>query len=192
MDILELLSQLLRPWSYLKIKAKGKACFDWGVPLSTALALSIFAFYAGSAVSFFGEAGLVEKIVYFLQGLPGFFIAALAAVATFNRGDLDALMAGEPPTLVSVKRGHKVICSLTRRRFLCALFSFLTAQSLLITVLGIFSVTFSAWIVNFTPSDMMNLARTFGLFVFLFLLCQLLSVTSLGLYYLGERMHVPD
>lgn len=192
MDIVGLLSQLSRPWAYLRINARGKALFDWIVPLFLGAALSVLVIQAGPAVVVFGDSGLISKITGFLQGLPGFFIAALAAVATFNRDDLDALLPAPTPTMVVSKKGQSVPLELTRRRFLCALFAFLTAQTLLITCAGIFSTSLAAWVISVTPDSLLVSVKAFGTFFFVFLLCQLLSVTSLGLYYLGDRIHVPD
>lgn len=94
--------------------------------------------------------------------------------------------------MVVTKRGKSVPLELTRRRFLCALFSFLTAQSLLITCLGIFSSAMSAWVLGQVPHEILQIVRGAGTLIFLFALTQLLSVTCLGLYYLGDRIHIPD
>lgn len=192
MDILGILSQLLRPWSYLKISARGKVWFDLIVPLVLTAVISTLVLQAGAAVKVFGAGGLVQQITSFLQSLPGFFIAALAAVATFNRDDLDSLLPAPTPTMVVTKRGKSVPLELTRRRFLCALFSFLTAQALLITCIGIFSTAMTPWVVDYFPMGSLQNIKAVGTFLIIFLLCQLLSVTSLGLYYLGDRIHIPD
>ena len=192
MDILGLISQLLRPWAYLRINASGKAWFDWIVPFVAAVALSAIILQAGETVAVFNEGGLVRQITGFLQNLPGFFIAALAAVATFNRDDLDSLLPAPTPTMVVTKRGHSFPLELTRRRFLCALFAFLTAQTLLIICMGIFATSLAAWVVQAAPPALLCSIRGAGTFLFMFLLSQLLAVTSLGLYYLGDRIHVPD
>lgn len=192
MDFFRVLSQIGRPWAYLRVSAHGKAVFDWLVPSILALAIVSLLCAAGDSVSMFGEGGVFRQLTSFVQGLPGFFIAALAAVATFNRDDLDKLLPAPTPTMVVLNRGQAIPLELTRRRFLCSLFAFLTAQSLLITCVGIFSSSLALWVVEVIPSGLYAVVRAVGGYLFLLLLCQLLSVTCLGLYYLGDRLHLPD
>jgi len=192
MDFMRVIGQITRPWAYFQVKAEGKAVFDWYVPLLAALLLSILVHFAEPKVSVFGDSGLVADLISFIQSLPGFFIAALAAVATFNRDDLDTLLPAPTPTMIVQSRGQAVPTLLTRRRFLCALFSFLTAQSLLITCGGIFAYNISPWVISVAPVDWLLWIKIVGGFVFFLLLAQLLSVTCLGLYYLGDRLHLPD
>lgn len=192
MDFIAVASQLLRPWAYYSIDAEGKRVFDWVVPVLIAATVSIAFFLGEPQISIFGDDGLVADLTTFIQGLPGFFIAALAAVATFNRDDLDTLLPAPTPTMLVVKRGKPVPLELTRRRFLCALFAFLTAQSLLLTCAGIFAANLSPWLIQALPFAWLVLFKVAGGFLFLLLLAQLLSVTCLGLYYLGDRLHLPD
>jgi hypothetical protein len=55
-----------------------------------------------------------DRLLGFIQNLPGFFIAALAAVATFGRADLDALMPGKPPRVSILYHGRPTEVELTR------------------------------------------------------------------------------
>lgn len=192
MDFLSVLIQLSRPWTYLKISSKGKPIFDWLVPVVVAGLITLMLHFAVGKVSIFGAGGLVHQLTGFVQSLPGFFIAALAAVATFNRDDLDTLLPAPTPTMVVLNRGRPVPLELTRRRFLCSLFSFLTAQSLFVTCAGIFGSGLAEWVVGMIPGDLVQQVRLAGAFVYLLMLLQLLSVTCLGLYYLGDRLHLPD
>lgn len=192
MDFLAIVSQLVRPWAYYSIDAKGKYVFDWAAPLLASTLVALVIYFAEADLSVFGDEGLISDLTAFVQSLPGFFIAALAAVATFNRDDLDTLLPAPTPTMVVVKRGRTNRLELTRRRFLCALFSFLTAQSLVVTVVGVFAVNLASWVLDVAPHDAWIALKVFGGFLFFLLLAQLLSVTCLGLYYLGDRLHLPD
>jgi hypothetical protein len=192
MGFLRVLMQLLRPWAYLRIHAQGKIVFDWIVPAVMATIAAAMLALAGREVSVFGDNGVISKMTGFVQNLPGFFIAALAAVATFNRDDLDSLLPAPTPTMVVLNRGLPVPLELTRRRFLCALFAFLTAQSLAVTCMGIFAVSFSSWVVQSLQANVVPFCKIACGFLYLLLLAQLLSVTCLGLYYLGDRLHTPD
>lgn len=187
-----MLGQLLRPWSYLRIKADGKWWFDWAIPgVLSALFLAVVV-VAGMDLNVYGDSGLVAKMTGFVQSLPGFFIAALAAVATFNRNDLDELIPEPSPTLVVFQRGHSRESRLTRRRFLCALFSFLTGQSIALTCLGILLISFAPWLKGAFSIEVLAYIRNSGVFVYILCLFQLISVTCMGLYYLGDRLHLPD
>lgn len=192
MDILRIAAQLVRPWAYLRIKARGKHIFDWWLPVGAALLSAVVVGLAGQSVSVFGAEGLVRQITGFVQSLPGFFIAALAAVATFSGDNLDELLPEPTPTLVESRRGRNTDVALTRRRFLCSLFAFLTVQSFALAIVGIFSTSLSPWVMTVVPSVVLSEVRTLGCGVLLFVLWQLLSVTCMGLYYLGYKIHLPS
>ena len=66
---------------------------------------------------------LIISILSFIQILPGFFIAALAAIATFNRLDLDKIMPHPAPTINIERNGGKEEIDLTRRRYLTLMFN---------------------------------------------------------------------
>jgi hypothetical protein len=70
-----------------------------------------------------------------LQILPGFYIASLAAIATFNKGNMDQYMPEPTPTVNVRVRGHSLPIRLTRRRMLSLLFGYLSFLSLLLFLL---------------------------------------------------------
>lgn len=82
----------------------------------------------------FGDHGIVQGVNGLLQILTGFYIASLAAVATFNKQSMDEVMPGEPP-IVDVRGGK--IEQLTRRRFVCSMFGYLAFISLFVYLIGI-------------------------------------------------------
>jgi hypothetical protein len=47
-------------------------------------------------------------ILGFVQVLPGFYIAALAAIATFNKTDIDKIMAAPAPKIDIFIHGKSV------------------------------------------------------------------------------------
>lgn len=131
--------QLLRPFSYLKIVHEDKWIYDWLVPTVFTVLTLVFCYLLVPVDDISGSTGLVAGLVGFIANLPGFFIAALAAVATFNKNDIDELMAN-PPKIEIIHHGNPLMVEMTRRRFLCVLFSYLTAISIIIVVLGKFSL----------------------------------------------------
>ncbi|WP_205960273.1 MULTISPECIES: hypothetical protein [Pantoea] len=187
--------QLLRPFGYLTIKkVKGKSLYDWIVPLIfSIISLLLISFSHGGIQLAVGDGGLVSKLTGFISNLPGFYIAALAAIATFNRAGIDKLLisnnnsgSSQSPYIVvkDVKSNGipmKIEVEITRRVFLCLLFSFLTAESI---ILVIFSFLFS-----FLLLPAAHYLSFIYLTVFIFVFWQLIVSTFFGLYYLGDRIH---
>ena len=88
---------LLRPLSYLSIEHKQKWIVDWVYPLifavlSTAL---LFGLKKYGNIPLYADGAVIAKILGFVQGLPGFYIAALAAIATFKEKAEDLLAKPE-------------------------------------------------------------------------------------------------
>jgi hypothetical protein len=144
------------------------------------------------SVSLYAEGGLISKILGFVQNLPGFYIAALAAIATFNRVDIDRTMPAPAPRIDIVVQGKKVPIELTRRRFLCSMFAFLTAENLVIVAMAIFAQALCGAVkAKVGGCYHLWLSGTF-LFVFLLLFWQMMITTFWGLFYLGDKLHQPD
>ena len=185
--------QLLRPFDYLKITHSEKWKFDWLIPGVIALsAAALYAVLRGNIVMY-GERGAVERILSLVQILPGFYIAALAAIATFGRNDIDREMPPPTPTVEIRVGGIPNTIPLTRRRFLCFLFAFLTAESLSVWIIGsagmllapLVAGTYSAYLIG-GAFDVVFAAIVF------FMFSQMIVITFMGLYYLGDRLHQPD
>ncbi|EKN4772875.1 hypothetical protein [Yersinia enterocolitica] len=188
----ELLFHLVKPFGYLNIKGiNGKKTYDWYIPFVLML-LSIGYFYLLKIpfTDLSKENGFIKTVASFITSLPGFYIAALAAIATFNREQIDYPLIGENGApfidIVVTKENGKIVNSqeeLTRRLFLCMLFSFLTALSIVIIMLNAFiSPVLAAY-----PSFLLHFSYSC---IFIFLTWQLLVTTFFGLYYLGNRIHM--
>lgn len=177
--------QLTRPLSYLAIKHDDKWIYDWLVPTIFTI-ITVFSTYLLIPIKdVLSSTGLISSITDFIANLPGFFIAALAAVATFNKHDIDELMSN-PPKIEILHHGHPQMIEMTRRRFLCVLFSYLTAISIFLVIVSRFGLY-----VSITGYSFVFLAWA-GISIFFFLLWQMIIATILGLYYLGERLHTPQ
>ena len=192
MPILSVFSHLGKPFGYLFIKGiSGKAAYDWVAPiLLTSITAVLFILLKIPVKDLFDDNGFIKSIVSFISNLPAFYIAALAAIATFNRAEIDLpLISNERNASIEIKvtkENGKVVNSeevLTRRLFLCMLFSFLTALSIVIIILNaIFSP-----LINVYQNSIVLMVYTV---VFTFLVWQLLVSTFFGLYYLGNRIHM--
>ena len=189
-----MLRHLFRPFAYLQIHHESKWKVDWGLPLLLALltVCGVAALRINGPVVVFSDTGLIAKCLSFVQSLPGFYIAALAAIATFNRPDIDKVMPGSPPNMKVRVRGVSVAIDLTRRRFLCVLFAFLTAESLILIILGIIGSSTSEAIKSLIPSAVQSVVAALYAFIFAVLFWQMIVASFWGLYYLGERLHQPD
>ncbi|WMN55858.1 hypothetical protein NI390_02185 [Vibrio fluvialis] len=126
---------------------------------------------------------LIKDINGFLGNLPGFFIAALAAIATFGNARIDKEVKGVRVKLKDATGEYKPF-PVSRRRFLSSMFSYLTSMSFLI-VIG----THIALRVSFDGVEVQQLMNWVGFSIFFFVVWQLLLTSFLGLYYLGERLH---
>jgi hypothetical protein len=118
-----------------------------------------------------------------------FFIAALAAIATFQRTSSLIWLASATLEEFDESEGRDKPTPLTRRRFLCFLFG-----NLAFLALALFTITAAALIVK--PSIMTAIAsnyipwvRAMAAFLLLFGFWHLLSISLLGLYYLTDRLH---
>lgn len=191
-----MLLDLVRPFAYLTIRHPGRLplAINWLVPvvLAASTLAACTAMATDTPFNVFGDSGLISRVLGFVQGLAGFYIAALAAIASFNSPHMDTLMPGTPPTLRIKYNTKASVVKLTRRRFLSAMFAFLTASSLVITALSIAALTFAGPLKSIIPMQAQPWFVWSFCSVYLVALFQLMSVTFWGLYYLGERVHTPD
>ena len=189
-----MLRHLLRPLSYLSIDHKSKWKVDWLYPFILAIisAALIFGAKRLGPVSLYADGAMIAKILGFIQGLPGFYIAALAAIATFNRTDIDKTMPAPAPKIDIMVQGRSVAIELTRRRFLCSMFAFLTAESFVIIVLAIFAQSLYTPLKAFIHDSLQIWASGLFILIFFLLFWQMIIASFWGLFYLGDRLHQPD
>lgn len=184
---------LLRPFAYLNIRHDSRMplLMNLLLPLLVAGAIVVGLFLVPGAINFFGSQGLIDRLLAFIQTLAGFYIAALAAVSSFNSPHLDRPMPHPAPKVKIRYNGGMEEVELTRRRFLTLMFSYLTALSFLFSMLAIAALVLAPTISAALPSVSVYL-RWIALMAFIFAAAQLAIVTFWGLFYLGERMLTPD
>ncbi|UKE69357.1 hypothetical protein K8O61_18340 [Xanthomonas cerealis pv. cerealis] len=163
---------------------------DWLYPTIFALLSTAFLWKFGRPGLIAGQSGLLDRLIIVCSILPGFYIAALAAIATFNRPDIDAVMPDPTPTLKVEIGGRPNVIDLTRRRFLAYLFAFLCWESIALLVACVFAGVAAAGIME-ALGAYASLAKYTFLSVLLLLFWQLVFATCLGLYYLGDRLNRP-
>lgn len=183
---------LFSPFSYLKITWErgltSKRFFDIGLPiilsLITVILLILLRFNIENGTNIFNN-----DITYYLSGffqtIPGFYIAGLAAIATLNSDNMDVYMTDPCPKL----NGEKV----KRRLFLAQLFSYLTIGSLILFILTLIG-RFAASINILQGVSVFTYYFTYAIFslIYFYFFWQIMVLTCLGLYYLGEKIHYND
>nr|DAF87112.1 MAG TPA: hypothetical protein [Phage sp. ctHEp8] len=168
-------SKLFAPLNYLRIKHSEKYWFDFILPVFFSIVILAATNALDTNINFLGDNGVIQLVNAILQILAGFYIASLAAVATFSRPEMDNVMQGIAPQL----KGKP----LTRRVFVTHLFGYLAFMSIFLYFLGGI-----AKMINLTTPLAHYLVLALE-FIYLALLFNILFVTSLGLFYMIARIH---
>ncbi len=180
-NVLGIAKQLLSPFSYLtKFEHGAKSWYNFWYPLLfTVLTIPfLFVFIGQSSIP-----SVIRDINNFIANLPGFFIAALAAIATFGNARIDDEIGGVKVKVLDSTGDLKPL-PVSRRRFLSSMFSYLTALSMFVVV-----ATNIALRIHFESTQLQHVVNFMGFTAFFFALWQLILTSLLGLYYLGERLH---
>ena len=185
-----LIGQLLKPFGYLAIQHPYKWVVDWLYPCILAL-ITITLIIQLSDISKLTEPnGMIAMLLSFVQSLPGFYIAALAAIATFGRLDIDDILPEPTPKVVVKLRGRENTIDLTRRRFLAMLFAFLTGESIAIVIFCIGLISFGTAVNGYSHSNIQigHYLYVFAIFMLFVFIYQMILATFWGLYYLGYKL----
>jgi len=186
---MNVLSILIRPLNYLRITHSQKIHWDITIPLFLAILATLILSILPEKVQVFKEGGLIQEVNSLIQILAGFYIASLAAVASFNGSNLDEEMLGEPVQL-SVKRGgRRLTLNLTRRLFLCSLFGYLAYMSILIYFLGVSANLLVENFIVIAPASVFGISKVVFVFVYLSVFFNVMIATLIGLYYMADRIH---
>lgn len=182
MMIGEALRVVFSPLGYLRARNSTKNYWDFILPGIVAAGTVLLFISPSLRITVFGEKGFVHGVNELIQILVGFYIAALAAVASLANPTLDEGIAGEP-----IKLDNR---ALTRRQFLCLAFSYLSLLTIFIYGVGLGSNLVAETVRAATPATVFPYIRgAFGA-LYGFAIAQLALITSVTLYYLGEKIHV--
>lgn len=193
--------QILAPCKYLFIRSgasptQSKLAYDFIIPGFLTAATAGACIALGVPLSIAKIAGFVSGLSTLLALLIGFYMAALAAVATFHREGIDNLLRGDDAILMvrNPEGGKKKPKKLSYRQFISYLFGYLSLLSLSLYILLIFLD--KAWPMISTKLESREI---FGIQANLFIeppifiattfaTWQLLIVSMLGIYFLAERI----
>jgi len=179
--MLAVLRQLITPLDYIKIKSAGseKVLLDIYFPLIFAIISCVGMSAYPSVVPMLGDHGFVANLNGLLQTLTGFYVGALAAVATFPNPTMDQ------KTDNLFLDGDLVV----RRLFIAKLFAYLAFVAFALYLVGLF-VSLPSYVLHGIGNPLLKKwVRVAGVFIYLFAFWQMLTVTLLGLYYLCDRIH---
>lgn len=186
-----MLSMLLYPFKYIGISWESpnssrnqKLWIDFYLPIL--MSVSAFVIWMNFGINFkpyFFNSKAFDVIINFLQTLPGFYLAALAVIASFNNGFLDELTYGEGPIDTNNEE-------MSRRRFLTNCVSYLAVLSMfLIGLSSVIKYLDEISVLYVTSTDFANIFYGLCISIYVFFLGQLFFITLLCLYYLGDRLH---
>jgi hypothetical protein len=163
---------------------------NWVIPALLAV-VSVAAVRMACPAAVFARDGIVDRLGQFAGILPGFYIAALAAVATFQKAGLDMQMPGNTPTVRMRVPGQTVPreVPLTRRRYTSLMFAYLCGASLLLSLAALFAVYFGSPVAARLTPVLASCIKWPLLLCLLVVFWQVMVVTMWGLYYLAEKIH---
>lgn len=189
-----------RPFAFMGVKHPTLTPFLRFAPLVVVVVFTLVFWIMPVRPSLTGDGSLSHHMITVFAILPGFFIAALAAVSTFNRPEIDEVMPDPAPELKLRTGEHESFVPLTARMFTTHLFSYLTAVSFFSVLFFVFADLSSpsvSHLVGLVPDlfwrDM--LAETLALLYLacvIWLAAKIVLTTLIGLYFLAERIHRPS
>lgn len=188
-----MLKMIFKPLDYTKIvwgrsavdsSGFSKKFIDIYLPMVLAALLGslVLVLYNFSNFTIFFISEGFYYLTCFLQTLPGFYIAALAAIVSFKNDMLDEIDEDEGP----------IDCqnyNMTFRRFLSNALSYLAWISIFLILLSVaLKYVFEQNQYDYFGFDLIYFVLLFSYFFFL---VQLLNITAMSLSYLGDRIHRP-
>lgn len=186
------MARLSKTLMYLSVRPKAKWRYDILYPLVIAVLVGTVLNVAAPSVNLSGDRGLLDQANSLIGILVGFFIAALAAVATFDRPSMDKPMAGIPPTLRIVEKGVVYDVKLSRRVYLSQLFGYLTVCSIVAYGIGSLVQVSTVRASDFGGQSAYNIFRWAFVYGYTFLVANIFVNTLLGVFYLSYRIHDLD
>lgn len=177
---MKVLAQLITPARYLLIRAQSadKIVLDFVLPCALAAATTAIWVMEPRLLSLNGDRGLINSVSGLIQVLVGFYVATLAAVATFPASSLDELAN-------RLKLDGK---DLKRRRLLAYMFGYLALLALILFVGTLFRPLVEGLVAQLSQL-VRPYVKMFLVFAYQFVFWQMVSITLFGLHYLTDRIH---
>ena len=194
--------RLFYPLGYLRLQNPHKARIDI---ISAGFLGVVIAcpFILLPGANFFSGGGFLDKLLGLTSALTGFYVAALVAAATFTHPDLDKTITAGPIALITKgANGNRISELLTRREFVCSMFGYLAFSAMILSLAASIAIGISPinktlalqWPIFgflFEPKIFWY-SRASVVLMFCLLTAHLTVTTSLGLYYLMDRLYRRD
>lgn len=194
-----IIHQLRRPFAFNKIRSAELNVVRFYTPAAITIVLVVLYIILPKKPEILGDKKYLDYMLQIVGILPGFYIAALAAGATFDNPALDETMPGKkPPELDIVRMGQSFTQKLTTRLFICHLFSYLSAASLMLAFAILLGIEINPSLDDISQSfkniSIVNYAIMSAQWAYVialtFYAAKLTTITLHGLYFLAERMHL--
>lgn len=130
-----------------------------------------------------------DSITTFIQVLPGFYIGALAAIASFQREGMDDKLPTPTPYIMKVAENGNRKVELSRRTYLTTMFAYLASVTIILAISIFFLKLFYALKIFKVSGALFMSIYAFNTFLIFFIFFQTIIITFVGIYYLGNRMH---
>jgi hypothetical protein len=194
--------RLFYPLRYFSLQNREKGHLDFWPALAFGLVLAAPYVLLPDA-SFFRVGGFLDKVLTLTAALTGFYVAALVAAATFSHPDLDkTITVGSIALVRKGQDGERIQELLTRREFACTIFGYLAFAALIFSIAASAAVGLSTaslqplanlrWVGMAFTGEGWVVLRGALVAAFTVSLAHIAVATSLGLYYLMDRLYRRD
>ncbi len=184
------MNRLTGPLLYLRVWHRTKFIIDILIPASLAALVFCVRIFFYDSTGLLKSDGLLNLIIPLLGALAGFYIAALTAVSAFPITSLDNKMPGDLIRVLGTDNRENP----TRRQFLSLQFGYLSFMSISLFSISVFSVYMRPTLefikgLNLNKFEVGVVSSWIALFILLFCIINLISVTLFSIYYLSDRIH---
>ena len=195
-------TELLAPFFYLRVKTGDggltrKIFIDIILPAILSAITVFLSKILDIEYSFLGENGLFHSFSTAFQIFAAFFIAALAAVATFDRKGLDTNLKGDSAWITQWSNSKQAMVrrEITRRMYICYLFSYLSGICLFFVIILPFSSIYGAAIGQHIKKSSESLYSILFLgfeYIFYFCVWSIFLLSLVAIRFLGDRLQNMD
>lgn len=172
------------PITFLRLEFAEKNKYIFGCLVFSVFSSIVFYFLPVKPSLIIND-GILNDIQDLCAILFPFLVASLVAVSTLSRDGLDDRTVGSP---VKINVKHQGLVSLSRREFVCVMFSFSAMVCFLIFLSILISKIFAKSFVGVLPYEYVDLAKSFYFLFFSFMFSVLTVFTFWGMYYVSYKI----
>ncbi|WP_022695996.1 hypothetical protein [Ponticaulis koreensis] len=187
--MIKLISQCLR---YRSIRHKDIRNLLWTFPILASTVVALLTAWSPFPPDVVGPTGLAHLVFSIVLQLPGFYIAALAAIASLRNRFLDIELPEPAPTLIVKVRGQPVEKILSLREVMLLATGYLATASFIVLLysgaaVNMFDAPSIGAVFSFLSPLCSKVVETVLISFFLYLPFSILFATFHVIYLLSER-----